>query len=103
MSLQYHIRVEKDHTVVTARWDIAVDISDAELISSFTLAVDGKLLDTQCSDGNKACNGVVSIILANADQDCPVSFAISTNRPYSRDGNDVLRGQKTFDDIDFLS
>ena len=55
MSLHYTIKVSKDHAQVMANWDIALDMSDTELISNFALNVDGKPLDTQCSGGNKAC------------------------------------------------
>lgn len=37
-----------------ANWDIALDMSDAELISNFALNVDGKPLDTQCSHRTQA-------------------------------------------------
>jgi hypothetical protein len=55
MSLQYTIRVSKDHANVTAMGDIAVDMSNAEIIWAFTLTVNGKTLNTQCSGGAKVC------------------------------------------------
>ena len=101
MSLQYRIKVSKDHSQITATWDIHVDMSDTELISNFTLAVDGKALNTQCSAGNKACQGADYATLSNPTAHCPVTFAITTNQPDVRNGSDTLRGQKTYDDVEF--
>jgi hypothetical protein len=101
MSLYYAIRVSKDHSQVTATWDINVDMSDTELISSFTLTVEGKALNTQCSGGDKACKSADYATLSNPTADCPVTFVITTNKPDVRNGGDVLRGQKTYDDVDF--
>lgn len=101
MSLHYTIKVSKDHAQVMAEWDITLDMSDSELISNFTLNVEGKPLDTQCSSGNKACKSAASVILSNPNADCPVTFIIATNKPDVQDGSDVLRGEKRFDDVDF--
>lgn len=102
MSLQYTIKVSKDHAQVTATWDITTDVSDTESISDFTLKVEGKALNTQCSGGNKACKGADYATLTNPTADCPVSFVILTNKPDVRNGSDVLRGEKTYDDADFF-
>jgi hypothetical protein len=101
MSLRYTITVSKDHAQVTANWDISVDMSDTELIANFTLTVEGKALNTQCSGGNKACKSADSATLSNPSADCPVTFVITTNKPDVRNGSDVLRGQKTYDDVNF--
>jgi hypothetical protein len=101
MSLHYTIKASKDHAQVTATWDITVDISDTELISSFVLTVEGKPMDTQCSGGNKACKGAAYATLANPSQDCPVTSVIMTNKPDVRNDSDVLRGSKTYDDANF--
>lgn len=101
MSLEYMIQVTKDHAQVTATWKISVDMS--ELIAGFTLNVEGKALDTNCSSGNSECNGAAEATLAKPEQDCPVSFAISTNAPEEKHGEDVLRGDRTFDDVEFES
>lgn len=99
-SLQNH-GVAKDHAQVTANWDINVDISDTELISNFTLTVEGKALNTQCSAGNKACKGADYATLSNPTADAPVTFVITTNKPDVRNGSDILRGEKTYDDASF--
>lgn len=103
MSLHYAIKVSKDHSQVTATWDINMDMSDAELISSFALTVGGKPLNTQCSGGNKACKGADYATLSHPGADCPVTFVITTNKPDVQNGSDILRGQETYDDVEFSS
>lgn len=98
MSLHYTITVGKDRAQVTANWDID---SDTDLISNFTLTVEGKALNTQCSGGNKACKGADYAILSNPMADCAVTFVITTNKPDVRNGSDILRGEKTHDDVNF--
>ena len=41
--------------------------------------------------------------LAHPDVDVLVSFVITTNRPGVRNDSDVLRGTKTYDDVEFSS
>ncbi len=101
MSLHCVSKVSKDHAQVTASWDINADMSDAELISNFALTVGGKPLNTLCSGGNKACKGADYVTLSNPRADCPVTFVITTNKPDVRNGSDILRGQETYDDVDF--
>lgn len=101
MSLHYTIKVSKDHAEIKAAWGIHVDMSDNELISSFALTVEGEPLNTQCSIGNKACKGAAYTILPYPGADCPVTFVITTNKPDVQNGSDVLRGEKTYDDVDF--
>ena len=101
MSLRYKIIVTKDHAQVTAAWDIAVDMSDTELISSFVLTVEGKPLDTHCSGGNKRCKDSADATLSNPSSDCPVTSVITTNKPDVRNDSGVLRGAKTYDDVYF--
>ena len=102
-SLRYAIKVSKEGADVKATWDISVDMSSTEVIGNFTLTVDGKNLDTQCSGGNKACKSAAYTALSSPDQDCTVSFVIKTNKPDSRDGKDVLRGAKKYDAVHFSS
>ena len=101
MSLRYRIKVSKDGEKAVAQWDISVDMSDAELIAQFVLTVEGKELDTHCAGGNKQCKGADYVTLANPDEDCDVTFVITTNRPEERHGDGVLRGGHRFDDCDF--
>jgi hypothetical protein len=101
MSLHYVIKVSKDHAQVTATWDVNVDTSDSELISNFTLTVGGKPLNTVCSGGNKACKGADYVTLLKPGADCPVTFVIATNKPDVQNGSDILRGEETYDDVNF--
>jgi hypothetical protein len=107
MSLNYAIKVNKDHAQVKATWDISVDMSDTEMIADFALTVEGKPLNTQCSSsgtmgaGNKACKGADFATLSDPSADCPVTFVIRTNKPDVQNGDDILRGSRTYDDVDF--
>lgn len=103
MSLRYKITVRKDHAQVTAVWDVAVDMADEELISTFSLTIEGRPVDTQCSGGNKACKSAAYATLANPEADCPVTFVIATNKPDDQNDSDVLRGDRTYDDVEFSS
>lgn len=101
MSLRYTITVGKDHAQVTATWDIELDMSDGELISNFSLTVEGKSLNTQCEGGNKTCKSAAYATLSHPAADCSVTFVITTNKPDVRNGSDILRGEESYDDIDF--
>ena len=101
MSLRYNIQVSKDHANVKATWDITVDMSDTEVIGNFTLTVEGKDMNTQCSGGNKACKGAAHAILSKPAEDCPVTFVITTNKPAVKDGSGYLRGSRPYDDASF--
>jgi hypothetical protein len=78
-----------------------------EMIANFALTVEGKPLNIQCSSsstmgaGNKVCKGGDFVALSNPNQDCAVTFVITTNKPNVQDGEDVLRGDKTYDEVDF--
>ncbi len=101
MPLRYTITVSKDHAQVTANWDIELEMSDEELISNFSLTVEGKAVNTQCDSGNKVCKSAAYATLSNPAADCPVTFVITTNKPDVRNGSDILRGEETYDDVDF--
>jgi len=97
---KYSIRVEKDGANVTARFDLTIPISTTELFSSFELDVEGKnLIDKFLPQ--KVFTGTRFCILKNPSVDTPVTFAITTNEPWSADGSDSLSGQKTEDDVSF--
>jgi hypothetical protein len=102
MAAKYSIRVEKDGANVTARYDLSVDMDTTELLASFDLNVEGKnLIDTFLPQ--KAFTGTKFCILDKPEEDAEVTFAITTNEPWSTDGNDALRGEKRYDDASFES
>ena len=103
MSLRYKIKVSKDGARAVAQWDVSVNMSDEELIADLVLTIDGKELDTQCAGGNKQCKGAGYVMISNPDEDCDVTFAISTNGNVQRHGDGILRGGHRFDDCDFSS
>ena len=103
MSLQYSIKMSKDHEEVFASWEINLDMTDDELISNFELTVNGKHVDTNCSAGNKACKGAAYTKLSNPEEDCTVTFVISTNKLVEKNGEDFLRGGRPYDEADFSS
>jgi hypothetical protein len=84
MSLRHTIKVSKDHAQVKAIWDITVDRSEGELISNFTLTVEGKTLKTECSAGNAACKGAAYATLSKPTADCPVTLIIKQARSSRR-------------------
>jgi hypothetical protein len=102
MSVKYSIRVEKDGSNVTARYDISVPMDTTELLASFELNVEGKnLIDTFLPQ--KAFNGTKFHLLADSSKDVPVTFGIATNNTWTADGEDLLRGDRRYDDVSFES
>jgi hypothetical protein len=100
MSAKYSIHVEKDGANITARYDLKVPMGSTELLASFDLNVEGKnLIDKFLPQ--KEFSGTKFYTLASPSADTQITFAISTNAPWSADGNDNLRGQKRYDDLDF--
>ena len=100
MSVKYSVRVEKDGSSVTARYDISVPIETTELLASFELNVDGKnLIDTFLPQ--KAFRGTKFHVLTDSSKDVPVTFGITTNGTWTADGEETLRGVKRFDDVSF--
>ena len=100
MSVKYSIHVEKDGGNVTARYDISVPIDTTELLASFELNVEGKnLIDTFLPQ--KAFRGTKFQVLADSSKDVPVTFGITTNGTWTKDGEEMLRGVKRFDDVSF--
>lgn len=102
MAAKYSIQVEKDGANVTARYDLSVDMDTTGLLASFDLNVEGKnLIDTFLPQ--KAFTGTKFYILEKPSEDAEVTFAITTNEPWSTDGKDTLRGEKRYDDASFES
>jgi hypothetical protein len=102
MSVKYSIHVEKDGSNVKARYDISVPIDTTELLASFDLNVEGKnLIDTFLPQ--KAFTGTKFHLLSDSSKDVPVTFGIATNDRCTADGEDVLRGDRRYDDVTFQS
>ena len=99
--IHYRITVRKYQAQVLAEWDVAVDMSDPEVISAFTLTLGGAPLFTPGCRGQKAVKGADIATISNPTEDCPVCFVVSTNRPDSRDGAEVLLGENAFDEVNF--
>jgi hypothetical protein len=100
MSAKFSIRVEKDGANVTARYDLSVDMDSTELLAGFELNVEGKnLIDTFLPQ--KAFTGSKFCILEKPEEDAEVTFALTTNEPWSTDGHDTLRGERRYDDASF--
>src|SRR5258708_11887404 len=91
MSLHYSNKVNQDHSLAKAIWDVSVDMSDTELISSFALTVEGKALNTQCNNptggGNKTCKRADLFTLSHPNQKSVVTFLITTNKTNEQEGN----------------
>jgi hypothetical protein len=100
MSAKYSIRVEKDGANVTARFELGIPMDSLALLASFELNVEGKnLIDTFLPQ--KAFTGTKFHVLTNPSADAPVTFAITTNEPWTADGHDTLRGDRKYDDVSF--
>jgi hypothetical protein len=99
--ITYHIKFEKDHANVKVTYDLSVRVGGPALIADFQVTVDGTNLISGFVPGQTAFNGVKFHILANPDKDATVSYTLSLNQGPSRGEDDVLRGQKVFDQADF--
>ena len=101
--IQYQIRYEKDGPTVKATYDLIVPVGGTALIASFSLAVDGKeLIDqTRWIFGQARFNGTQFTQLAHPDNEVTVAFSISSNEGWNAADNDILRGNKRFDEVSF--
>jgi hypothetical protein len=101
MALRYKIKVSKDGARAVGQWDVSVDISDTDLIASFVFDGGWEESEYACAGGNKHCRAADFVTLSNPDEDCDVTFVITTNRPEEQHGDGVLLGGHRFDDCDF--
>jgi len=99
--IKYRIKFEKDHTSVRASYDLNVPIGGLALIAGFQISVDGADLIGNFIPGQSRFNGAQFHTLSHPDQDAIVSFSISSSEGWIASDRDVLRGSKTYDDVEF--
>lgn len=99
--ISFNLRFEKDHASVKVTYDLSVPVGSPALIADFQVTVDGTDLISGFIPGQSAFNGVKFHTLAKPDQDATVSFATSSNQGFTASDEDVLRGDRTFDDVEF--
>ena len=99
--VKYRIKFEKDHANVKVSYDLRVPIGSLALIADFQATVDGTNLISGFLPGQVAFTGVKFHTLAAPDKDATVSFTMSSNQGWSAGDEDVLRGEKVFDEADF--
>jgi hypothetical protein len=101
MPITYHIKFEKDHANVKVTYDLSVPVGGPALIADFQLTVEGKDLISGFLPGQTAFNGVRFHILASPEKDATVSYTLSSSQGSSYGEDDVLRGNKVYDEADF--
>lgn len=99
--INYSIHFEKDHATVKATYNLSLTVGGPALISDFQISVDGTDLISGFIPGQTAFVGAKFHNLSKPDQDATVSFSISSSLGWTAGDNDVLRGEKTYDDADF--
>jgi hypothetical protein len=99
--ITYRIKFEKDHANVKVSYDLRAPIGSLPLIADFQATVDGTNLISGFLPGQSAFTGVKFHTLAAPDKDATVSFTMSSNQGWSAGDEDVLRGEKVFDEADF--
>jgi hypothetical protein len=99
--ITYQIKFEKDHASVKVTFDLSVPVAGPALIADFQLTVDGTGLISGFLPGQAAFNGVKYHTLADPDRDAAVSYTLSSNQGWNDSGDDVLRGEKIYDDAYF--
>lgn len=99
--ITYAIRFEKDHANVKVTYNVSVPMGGPALIADFQVTVDGSDLISGFLPGQTAFNGAKFHALTKPDADATVSFSLSSNQGFTAADEDVLRGDKTFDDAEF--
>ena len=99
--ITFTIKFEKDHANVKVTYNLSVPIGGLALIADFQVTVDGTDLISGFIPGESGFDGIKFHTLASPDRDAPVSFTMSTNQGWADGDDDVLRGEKTYDEADF--
>ncbi|MFI5093871.1 MAG: hypothetical protein WCE50_07590 [Candidatus Acidiferrum sp.] len=103
LPISYRIRFEKDHVSVKATYDLSVPVGGPALIADFQISIDGTNLISGFIPGQMAFNGARFHTLVDPNKDAPVSFSMSSNQGWNASDNDVLRGDKVYDDAEFAN
>lgn len=99
--ISYDIKFEKDHASVKATYDLSVPVGGPALIADFQLTVEGTDLISGFMPGQTAFTGAKFYTLADPSKDAPVSFTLSSNQGWVASAEDVLRGEKDYDEAEF--
>src|SRR5215469_6439886 len=100
---RYSIKFEREHANVKISYDVSVPVDGPALLSQFQVTVDGADLIGNFESGQTRFMSVQYHTLAHPDQDATVSFTLTTNEGWNASDDDVLRGNKTYDDAEFSS
>ena len=101
LPVDYRIRFEKDHSSVKVTYDLRVPLGGPTLIADFQACVEGTNLISGFLLGQTAFNGAKFHTLADPSKDATVSFSISSNQDWNASNDDVLRGDRVYDDAEF--
>ena len=101
IAISYDIKFEKDHATVKVIYDLSVPVGGSALIADFQVTVDGTDLISGFLPGQTAFNGAKFHTLTDPTKDVIVSFSISSNQDWNASNNDVLRGEKDYDEAEF--
>lgn len=99
--ISYDIKFEKDHASVKVTYDLNVPVGGPALIADFQVTVDGTDLISGFLPGQTAFNGARFHTLPDPAKDAPVSFTLSSSQGWVASDDDVLRGEKDFDEAEF--
>jgi hypothetical protein len=101
VAISYEIKFEKDHASVKVTYDISVPVGGPALIADFQVTVDSTDLISGFLPGQTAFNGAKFHTLSDPSKDVPVSFTLSSNQGWVASDDDVLRGEKDYDEAEF--
>jgi hypothetical protein len=99
--ISYDIKLEKDHASVKVTYDLGVPVGGPALIADFQVTVDGTDLISGFLPGQTAFSGAKFHTLSDPNKDAPVSFTLSSNQGWVASDEDVLRGEKDYDEAEF--
>jgi len=99
--ISYTIKFEKDHANVKVTYHLSVPMGGLALIADFQVTVDGTDLISGFLPGQNGFDGIKFHTLANPDKDATVSYTMSSNQGWIAGEEDVLRGEKVYDEVDF--